>query len=43
LDGKVRLEGRVAYLAVPVHPFHQKCLRFEWMGRIYQFNSLAFG
>ena len=32
-----------AYLTVPLHPSHQKYLRFTWKGRIFQFSCLAFG
>lgn len=28
---------------VPLHPSHQKYLRFALKGRIFQFNCLAFG
>jgi hypothetical protein len=42
-DWMAKLDLKDAYLTVPVHPSHQKFLRFEWRGRIYQFNCLAFG
>ena len=39
----VKFDLKDAYLTVPVHPSHQKYLRFEWKGRVFQFNCLAFG
>ena len=42
-DGMVKLDLKDAYLTVPVNPSHQKYLRFEWNGRVFQFNCLAFG
>lgn len=42
-DWMAKLDLKDAYLTVPVRPSHQKFLRFEWRGRKYQFNCLAFG
>ena len=39
----VKLDLKDAYLTIPVHPSHQKFLRFAWKGRVFQFNCLAFG
>ena len=42
-DWMVKLDLKVAYLPVPVHNSHQKYLRFEWKGRVFQFICLPFG
>jgi hypothetical protein len=42
-DWMAKLDLKDAYLTVPVHPSHQKFLRFQWKGRIFQFSCLAFG
>ena len=42
-DWMVKLDLKDAYLTIPVHPSHQKFLRFAWKGRVFQFNCLAFG
>jgi hypothetical protein len=42
-DWLAKLDLKDAYLTVPVHPSHQKYLRFTWKGRIFQFTCLAFG
>ncbi|KZS19204.1 Uncharacterized protein APZ42_014437, partial [Daphnia magna] len=42
-DWMVKLDLKDAYLTIPVHPSHQKFLRFKWKGRIFQFKCLAFG
>ena len=42
-DLLAKLDLKDAYLTVPMHPSHQKYLRFTWKGRIFQFNCLAFG
>ncbi|XP_045034660.1 uncharacterized protein LOC116925902 [Daphnia magna] len=42
-DWMVKLDLKDAYLTVPVCPSHQKFLRFQWKGRLFQFTCLAFG
>jgi hypothetical protein len=42
-DWMVKLDLKDAYLIIPVHPSHQKFLRFKWKGRIFQFKCLTFG
>ena len=42
-DCMVKLDLKDDYLTVPIHPSHQKFVRFGWKGRIYQFLCLAFG
>ena len=42
-DWMAKLDLKDAYLTVLVHPSHQKFLRFQWKGRIFQFSCLAFG
>ena len=42
-DWFVKLDLKDAYLTVPVHNSHQKYLRFQWEGRVFQFKCMAFG
>ncbi|XP_057365008.1 uncharacterized protein LOC130685703 [Daphnia carinata] len=42
-DWMVKLDLKDAYLTVPVCAAHQKFLRFQWKGRLFQFACLAFG
>jgi hypothetical protein len=42
-DWMAKLDLKDAYLSVPVHPTHQKFLRFAWKGRFFEFKCLAFG
>ncbi len=42
-DWMVKLDLKDAYLTLPIHPAHQKFLRFAWKNRIYQFSCLPFG
>ncbi len=42
-DWMAKLDLKDVYLTVPVHPSHQKFLRFQWKGRIFKFFCLAFG
>ncbi len=28
---------------LPIHPAHQKCLKFQWQGSTWKFQSLPFG
>lgn len=39
--GSVDLQN--AYYSIPVHPAHQKYLKFAWQGKLYQFTCLAQG
>ena len=32
-----------AYYSVPIHKVHQKYLKFEWQGQLYQFTCLPNG
>ena len=32
-----------AYFHIPIHPKHQKFLRFQVLGKVYQFRALPFG
>jgi hypothetical protein len=41
-DWFVKLDLKDAYLTVPVHNSHQKYLRFQWEGRVFQFKCMAF-
>ena len=34
---------RHLYLSIPIHPAHQKYLRFWWKGNLYQYTALLFG
>jgi hypothetical protein len=42
-DWMVKVDLKDAYLTVPIHPSHQKFVRFQWQGRIFEFTCLAFG
>ena len=42
-DWFVELDLKDAYLTIPLHPDHQKFLRFEWRGKVYQYVCMAFG
>ena len=42
-DFMCKLDLRDAYLSIPVHPAHQKYLRFWWKGNLYQYTPLPFG
>ena len=42
-DWLVKLDLKDAYLSVPIHPAHQKFLKFQWQGSTWQFQSLPFG
>ena len=37
------VQDRPAYLTVPMAQIHQKYLRFQWQGKVYEFKSLPFG
>jgi hypothetical protein len=37
------IDLRDAYFSVPIHPTHQKMLKFLWRGKLYQFTCLAQG
>jgi hypothetical protein len=39
----VKVDLKDAYLTVPIHSSHQKFVRFQWQGRIFEFSCLAFG
>ena len=41
-DFMCKLDLRDAYLSIPVHPAHQKYLRFWWKGNLYQYTALTF-
>ena len=38
-----RIDIKDAYFAIPIHPQHQKFLRFQWKGKCFQFTCLPFG
>ena len=38
-----KLDLKDAYLTVPIHPTHQKFLRCQWQGKVYQYTALPFG
>ena len=40
-DWFIKLDLKDTYLTVPVHNSHQKYLRFQWEGRIFQFKCMA--
>ena len=42
-DWLAKLDLKDAYLTVPMAKAHQKYLRFQWQGKIYEFKSLPFG
>ncbi len=42
-DWLVKIDLKDAYLTVPMAKAHQKYLRFQWQGKIYEFKSLPFG
>lgn len=42
-DWMVKVDLKDAYLTVPIHPSHQKFVRFQCQGRIFEFTCLAFG
>ncbi|KZS08843.1 Uncharacterized protein APZ42_027054 [Daphnia magna] len=42
-DWMVKVDLKDAYLTVPIHASHQKFVRFQWQGRIFEFSCLAFG
>jgi hypothetical protein len=37
-DWFIKLDLKDAYLTVPVHNSHQRYLRFQWGGRVFQFK-----
>ena len=41
-DFMCKLDLRDTYLSIPVHPAHQKYLRFWWKGNLYQYTALPF-
>ena len=42
-DWMVKVDLKDAYLTVSIHSPHQKFVRFQWQGRIFEFSCLAFG
>ena len=42
-DWMMRIDIKDAYFAIPIHPHHQKFLRFQWKGKCFQFTCLPFG
>lgn len=42
-DWVAKIDLKDAYLTVPIHPNHQRFLRFLWQNRVFQFSCLAFG
>ena len=42
-DWLLKLDLKDAYLSVPIHREHQKYLRFQWGGQMWQFKALPFG
>jgi hypothetical protein len=42
-DWFLKLDLKDAYLTVPVYNSHQRYLRFQWGGRVFQFKCMAFG
>ena len=42
-DFMIKLDLKDAYLAIPIHPTHQKYLSFRWRNQVYQFTCLPFG
>ena len=39
----ISLDLQNAYFSLPVIQSHRKFLKFEWKGKLYQFNCLCFG
>lgn len=37
------IDQKDAYHAIPVHPSHQKYLKFRWKGTLYQYTCIPFG
>ena len=42
-DWLAKIDLKDAYLTVPMAKAHQKYLRFQWQGKVYEFKSLPFG
>ena len=42
-DWLLKLDLNDVYLTVPIHQDHQRFLRFQWQGQIWQFKVLPFG
>ena len=42
-DWLAKLDLKDAYLSVPIHPTHQRFLRFRWKNCLWQFKVLPFG
>jgi ribonuclease HI len=42
-DWLASLDLKDAYFHVPIHPEYQKYMRFEFLGKVYQFRVLPFG
>ena len=42
-DWLAKVDLKDAFLTIPIHNTHRKNLRFNFQGKIYQFNCLPFG
>ena len=42
-DWMTIIDIKNAYFVIPIHPQYQKFLRFQWIGKCFQFMCLPFG